>query len=229
MKLNLFLYLSSTLLLLSACKKDDDSPVSYPSTYHSARFESVSKVKLYTQAGEVTSPAVIDDYSQRYGENFLYKDGISTHPSPADTIQLQSKNAAQFTEGTRTSSYKPARRGEVLYFIPADTAVNYVQSSYDFEMVVAMGKHKPLYQQVIPLSWATGYDFRHDVLMERFATVKGKQLVFPLLNYVFTRRSATSFSINKHVLNNTFDPSALQLLKPGDTLAVQELQVVFEK
>jgi hypothetical protein len=64
---------------------------------------------------------------------------------------------------------------------------------------------------------------------EKFATATSGQLDFPVVNYVLTRGGGLNRNVRKVSFNNQFDPTAHRMLQAGDTLAVQEFTMTYEK
>jgi hypothetical protein len=226
-----FLFLINSILILSSCQKEENEiPLDYPSTFTSRRFESSSKVRLFTASGEITSSEIIHRFSRRLGENYLHTDGISIPATSPDTIRLSSANSAWIKQGNAFQEFLLTRNKEALQFTPKDTAKILDGGGLGRDLVTAIGKYKPIYHKVKPVPLVSGYGDLHEIIIGKYARINNAhQIEFPFLNYVFIRKTQFSGALFKYSFNNQFDESSLQLLKSGDTLAVQEFKLIYEK
>jgi hypothetical protein len=114
-------------------------------------------------------------------------------------------------------------------FIPKDTINVRGFDEYGLNLLLAIGKHKPFYYNKL-LASSTGTAYIYRMAVGRFAVAAANHLDFPMLNYVLTQGPSPYRSVYKQGnINNTFDQTAYQQLRAGDTLAVQEFRVRFEK
>lgn len=226
---NLSLLLAA-LLVLAACEKvEAPLQLEYPSLYRGVRFENTTSVRLFTQSGEITDGGLINRFSERFGENFLYPNSLSTQPAQADSIRLLTATDAQIKEGNSFKNHILIINGRDLSFVPLDTARAQGGSEYEFNLHNAIGVRKPAYQKRNQVPGPGGFITVYDLVVEKFATATPEQLDFLVINYVLSRGGGLNRSVRKVSFNNQFDMDAHKLLQTGDTLAVQEFKLSCQK
>jgi hypothetical protein len=223
--------LLTALLVVMACENVEMLGHTYPSYYRAVRFENTTTVRLFTQSGEVTDAGLTERFTQRFGQDFLFPSNLTRQINPPDSIRLLSESDAQLKVGSIYKNFILIinGNGKNLSFLPQDTARSTARNEFEFNLHTAIGIRKPIYQKKNTVPGTAGSISTFDVVEEKFAMASSGQLDFPVVNYVLTRGGGLNRNVRKVSFNNQFDPTAHRMLQAGDTLAVQEFKMTYEK
>lgn len=213
-----------------SCRKNEI----FPNRLISTSYQVTSSPKVYTRQGEITDPAVIENYIKAWSGNYFFFNRDTAIHYPPDTLVFKTRDTLIFPGypgpwGKRV--VKPG--GAYLFFYLPDTLLGYKRMDNVLNTIAAnIGVAKPFYQDACP--WYMGIngppcttEWVYDAYMATGAT---NRLEFPLLTYKITRRTnGFSAGLALQNYNNVFDPSVLNLLQDGDTLAIQTARRVYER
>ncbi|MDJ1496193.1 hypothetical protein QNI19_24865 [Cytophagaceae bacterium DM2B3-1] len=224
-RLTRYLYVLVSILVLSSCKKDEEPVLLYPSIYHTKEIFVTSDVRLFTKQGEVKDQAIITDFTNRFHEPWDFikpKSGVIAS-SDRDTVKILAKDNAKI--GRYAGNFHVEFHDNMIYFVPQDTAR--FEVDYMYELMLAIQKYKPLYENRFPISTSSGYKTIAQSVVGSYAKYTSSQLTFPMLSFLLTQRGGYSYYSIRY--NNSFDPTGYKALNTGDTLVVQESELRYEK
>jgi hypothetical protein len=58
MKSSKFLFLLLPGIVSFSCKKDDDTPITYPSAYHKSEIKTAGDLRIFSSTGEIRDPVI---------------------------------------------------------------------------------------------------------------------------------------------------------------------------
>lgn len=240
MKNLFFLFIISSVLF--ACGSDDTpeaEPVfDYPVTLRATGYEIKSKIRMYTPNGEVKNQAFINDYVNRPpvpetmpADNTLFYIDTNTlvDVSKFGLLNYTHKDTILFDDPEPWNKRIVKKENGYNYFYMRDTLTTLSQQGSNEHLNTIMdniGTYKP-YRKPFMLGGEPLYWRYYDA---RIAKGNPNKLEFPNLIYKISTKnnSGYSYTSTKHY-NNIFDPSVLNLLQPGDTLLVQEVNIIYTK
>lgn len=209
----------SLIVVLISCTKNED----YQSTLVATDYQILAYPKLYTRSGEVTDRSIVDNYIKTARPGYFYMNGDTVITVPADTITFEKADTAYFKPHHSYGKRIVKRNGPYLYFYMVDTLVGYRTAENVLSNITNnIGIVKPYRRSICTFC---SFDLVYDAYI---AIGSQRQLQFPLLTYQITRQANGSYygSARKNY-NNVLDLSVLNLLKDGDTLAVQTARRVY--
>ena len=197
---------------MCSCKKDS---VGYPITY-SSNLISESSIKVYTKDGEVTSPALINNFVNRYQDylsglgNAKIKGKIVATYLSADSVELTINN---IKEAKRRSVHEIAG---VIYWEKQDTTWSGFGPLFKVEDVY---KYHPIYYIEYNAQIGSGYT-KYTIFKDCYFMIKnGGKLSIPMFDFIeihFGEKWQSSLGNN-----NSFNKDGLTKFFVNDTMLIQ--------
>lgn len=219
--------LLTVAMLVYSCKNDDDIVPEYPSTYAGNQVE-YQPVRLFANQGEINDPDVIQEFLDEYDENAYFNfnaqkgtgpDHVSVvyHSSDEVTIQWPGKSEDRIVK----------KQDALTYWEAADTATILRGEN---NVLAYVTTYKPLYYEEYPAPASSGYSTIVKFLPCYFVYETAEGITIPRMSYAFVRNTGETHKYEAvGGYNNVFNENALDRLQAGDTLAVQEYQIVLSR
>jgi hypothetical protein len=225
------------MLFLVACSSDNnenetEDVFSYPTTLKLMQYEILENVRVFTKSGEIKDENVIKCFITNGGKepNLFESKGRSLSIESESLINYKTKDSVEFDWGYLKQKLSVKEVGKEIYFYPKDTLVYYdINQGVLDDFVFKMGNYKPYYKTVtIPGTFPTVVASLYAAVV---ATGNLNALTFNTMSYKTIRSKNMQIyeQSQRFVLNNGFDKNVLALLNAGDTIAVQNTRMVFEK
>jgi len=154
-----------SLVLLSACTKESDSPdMDYPSTFQLRRFDQVQPVRMFTRNGEVTDAAFIKKHPLTQRMQMLYDLGATAPDDASATdITFLSRSEAEMNSGS--TRFEVKKQGDALLLTsPEERSSGYSRSDeFYMDLMIGLSKYKPLIydKQPLPPASNTGFTYSY--------------------------------------------------------------------
>lgn len=225
----IYLFAVSTVCLI-ACTKDETADVtSFPVELYSVRYQNTTKVRAFTQQGEIKNQFIADRLGARFTDDwsgntwFFYE--LDSSLDSRDTLRIVSADTALFKENSSVQKYRIGKSGVDFQFTPLDTGIIFSSDTYYNNLIDAIRKYKPIYSLNETVPGPTGIVTRRKVVIGRYAAGNFSRLNFPVM---------TSGVINSGIYyvfseNNHFNEEGYKQLRVDDTLIVQEFELVYKK
>lgn len=213
------------IVVVFSCKKNDVL-LTYPARLSLTRHQVLTHPKVYTKYGEITDKSVIENYINTGTSGYFY-DNIDTVIVPShDTITYKSSDTVLIALPGAFGIRVVKRNGQYIYLYLTDTLLAYKAMDNVLNNIANnIGVFKPYYRDGCPSGFPCSYQWVYDAFI---ATGSQQQLDFPLLTYKITRSiNGTSSGLARTDYNNVFDNAVLNLLKDGDTLAIQTAKETY--
>ncbi|MBF4514857.1 hypothetical protein IRZ71_00785 [Flavobacterium sp. ANB] len=211
---------------------DDEEVFNYPSTLKLTQYEILENVRVFTKNGEVKNENLINKFITGGGfEPSIFElKGQSSSFEKGDIINYKTKDSVEFEWGNSKQKLTVKDVGKEVYFYPKDTLTYYYANQGTLDtFFYQMGNYKPYYKKIdMPGNFP-------DVAVKYYAAIVASgnpnKLTINSMTYKLIRSSNTQIfgSSQRFVLNNGFDKNVLSLLNQGDTIAVQNTKMVYEK
>ena len=217
------------LFLIAAfgCEKETIEVVNYPAVLVAREYHVLTDVKLFTKTGQITDKAIISSYLKKDTQGYFYKNKDSHVPiNKPDTVIYQSKDTVLFSSPGDWGIRVPKQVGDYIHFSMTDTLAGFkslMEEGPLVKIIRQIGLFKPYYEDIGPSNY--GYQ---RVFSAFVAKGNPRRLEFPELTYLVTRRWDNTYnSVSMKNYNNVLDPDVVNLLRDGDTLAIQEAKIVY--
>lgn len=213
-------------ILPISCKKNS----TYPAQLVATKYELTSLPKVYCKYGEVTNKSIVENYINSWVGNYFSFNLDTVIWVRPDTILFETRDRAVFAGGSFWDRRIVKSTGQYLFFYMTDTLTGFKRpDNVLYPITDKIGIVKPFRIDACPYYPGTNciYEKVYDAYI---ATGSTNRLEFPLLAYKITR-SQTGFAtgVASSAYNNVFDPSVLNLLQDGDTLAIQNARRIYER
>lgn len=224
------------MLFFVACNSENNENetenvvFSYPSTLKLSQYEILEDVSVFTKNGEIKDANVIKKFitgGDKEPSVFELK-GISSSIEKESVVNYKTKDSVDFDWGYIKEKFAAKEVGKEIYFYPKDTLVYSSEGVLD-PFIYQMGNYKPYYKTVnIPGTFPSVAIRLYSAIV---ATGNPNKLIFNTMSYKLIRSRNTQIygQSLRFVLNNGFDKNVLSLLNAGDTIAVQNTRMIFEK
>ncbi|RZJ52768.1 MAG: hypothetical protein EOO44_10755 [Flavobacterium sp.] len=221
-------------LFIVGCNNDDkdvkDEEITYPSTLELTQYEITENVRIFTKDGEVKDQKVINKFiNEGFGHNIFQPKGYSSNFEKANVINYKSQDSAVFNWGTFKEKLAVKKVGNEIYFSPKDTVTFFTNEESLLSFIGQMGKYKPYYKFTFVPANPPGH------VVKRYssfvASGNANKLTFNCMSYsVILQRNMMVYGMSENIIyNNGFDNNVLSQLRNGDTLALQNTKLIFEK
>lgn len=220
------------MVLFIACENNDEFVNSYPSTLILTKYETLDNVRVFVKNGEIKDANVINNFLKDDFENNIFRSkiGVELVNDVETEIFYKSKDSASFSWEHRFGKKIPKKIGDEIFFFDKDT-LRYVEPNTNDgavgNLINQMGIYKS-FRQVTPLSFGNG------AVVKKYgayiATGNTDKLEFLTMSFKLKVSHVGEYVISSNfVFNKGFDKNVISLLKVGDTLAVQNNKLIFEK
>ena len=219
-----FFFCLVIIAICISCRKDED----FSARLISTKYEITSSPKVYTKNGLVTDKTVVENYLKGWAGNYFFLNVDTTVNYPPDTLVYKSRDTLIFPPSGIWGKRVVKPGNGYLFFYMTDTLQGYKRMDNVLNSIVSkIGIVKPFYKESCP--WYLGSPCMNEWVYDAYiATGNTNRLEFPLLTYKITRTTSnTGTGLARQNYNNVFDPSVLNLLEDGDTLAIQTAKRIY--
>ncbi|MGZ5189420.1 MAG: hypothetical protein ACXWCZ_00290 [Flavisolibacter sp.] len=213
------------IAIFISCRKDD-----YSAHLISTKYEITSSPKVYTKHGQITDKTVIENYIKGWSSNYFFFNIDTSINYRPDTLVFKTRDTLIFPYLQDIWAKRLVKAGGgYLFYYMTDTLLGHKRMDNVLNSIVAnIGILKPFYKDAC--FWNNGSCISEWVYDAYVASGTTHGLEFPLLTYKITR-SMNGFNtgLAAQNYNNVFDPSVINLLQDGDTLAIQTSRRIYER
>lgn len=232
--------LASSLLLFSACGKDDAPELSLPGEYRAENRIVATAINMYTSNGQVNNNTLIDKFIRRHqvGSYFSRIDV----PVPAGnslTLSISSDNKATFVSMAPNDPRSPdILKAEILsrlqdHFVLAEFDSVNLASSVSSDRCEQLSRNMMLElpnKRCRALPPVTGFSQQCRYRPTSVLLVKDGNLRLPFFSWLIKNQQGLGYCSNAYNgVRNIFNTTVLNQLRTGDTIVVQVREVPFIK
>jgi hypothetical protein len=219
------------LLLLASLSCDDDnetSALTFPSVYIKSGIEAVGKLRVFAVTGELKQNSIVSRYNQ-YDTSYFngYANYIRNDPGIMDTVYFLNGQSAVLSHESKDLDCLLTKENNS--HILTESVVASKCCTYG-EVVTRslpyfMARVKPdVFSEYVYSSIAGNYIFAYSGRRKFVFQESGGQLVAPVILY-----NLHSKNFDGGFVNNTLQPDFYSILADGDTVALMEYQILYEK
>jgi hypothetical protein len=216
------------LILAFSCNKDDVSPINYPSSYTKSGFEFTGGVRVFSTTGEIKSASIVKRLTKLDTPLFNIFAHYLRHERVLDKLDfVDSKNNVVDSEyRERNCSFETAGDLVILTEIDTTRACCYYQEVFSRSWRYKIGRIKALiYSEFIVSSTRGDYLFGFNGSIKHVFMKNGGDVVAPVIMYY--RHSPAQ--VESGYTNNVLQPAFYKNLASGDTIAIIESRVLYER
>ena len=226
MKAKALITISSFLLLIFSCKKEN-ADVVYGATYMKSATQTLSEIRYYSRNGNIdikSIPAIwIDNDTARF--NFLTT-SIRT-PGFLDSLKFINSQEAISKYYNSETKYTMEKTGSRM-ILTEKNIIGY-HSTYADEYTKSpqyyLLQYKPeVFDEWIISSIRGAYLFGYSTKQKVVVEINGDKLFLPIIYYQQHRNGQT---INSSYLNNNLQKDFYKNIMAGDTIAVMEARLIY--
>lgn len=228
MKSNKFLLLLVWWIAIFSCKKNDDSKITYPSVYHKAGLKARGELRLFSSNGEIRDPTALSRFNLLDTANFTtFSEYVRDNQETMSTIHLQDPQHANITDRYTAKNCLITRERGRLILARTDTSAGYSEADeFTRSPSYYIAEIKPeVYSEYLISStrgfYQFGYTGREKFILER----SGGQLAAPFIFFTL-HRQPQEYRLN---VNNILQEDFYKNISAGDTIALKEYLVLYEK
>lgn len=232
--------LAASLLLFSACGKDDEPELSLPGEYQAENRIVATPISMYTSNGQVNNTGLIDNFIRRYRveENFSRTD-VAVPAGNTITLSIDANNKATFVSVEPALQNPDTLKAEILSRTQNYLSLAGLDSTSNFE-IIWPNRCQQLDQNMIllqpskrcrPVSTTAGSfsllcRYRRTLAL----LIKEDGLRLPMFSWMIVSRQGSNSCVNGiRAIPNMFNTTVLNQLRAGDTIVVQVREVPFIK
>lgn len=213
-----------------ACSDNDANQFTdtYPSTLVSTNYKITGGVKLYSKYGLITNQSAINNWRNNDDTGYFYWDHYDTVSWGLGLqVTLLDRDTILYNEGFANEKRIIREEQGYKFFYRKDTISLMFQNSRLSEMAFNIGISKPYHRTVEAPGLPNRITSFSDALIAKGNT---KILKFPILAFKITGSPALGGSFyGEKYTRNAFDKNFINLMQDGDTLAIQESVLTFER
>jgi hypothetical protein len=232
--------LAASLLLFSACGKDDEPELNLPGEYQAENRIAATSINMYTSNGQVNNTGLIDKFIRRNRvEDYFSRTDVAIPSGNTLTLSIDSNNKATFVSTAsspqRTDTLKAeiiSRSQDHLALAEFDSISTFTstQSNRCGDLSQSMAQVQPS-KRCRPVAFSAGTTSQ--VCRYRPASallIKDGGLRLPFLSCMIVNRQGGNNCGNGYSgVRNMFNTAVLNQLRTGDTIVVQVREVPFIK
>jgi len=226
---NRFYFSLFLLVLVLSCEENDEPGLlTYPAEYHKTGVEPVGNLRVFSSKGEIKNSSIISRFSQ-YDTSYFnsYADYLGNDFGVMDTVYFFTREHAMLLYEYAYHDCSLSMEGNLLVLTESDVSSHCCTYREVFTRTLAyyLAKVKPeVNSEYIYSSVGGNYNFgfsgrRKYVLQES----QGK-LVAPMI--IYNRHSA---NFESWFVNSLLQTDFFSGIATGDTVALMEYQILFEK
>jgi hypothetical protein len=228
---NRFLFALFLSLVIFSCEDDDPEPFHYPATYTRLVVEAVGAIRVFDKTGELTSPTVIQHYTE--GDTSFFNAGLryyTQYTGLIDTVKF-----ADATHGTLMQGYSKhectIQSDGGLLILSDNVITNNCCTGgevYSRTLNYNLGQVKDdVYSESIRSSTGGNYLFDYSVRRKFVLRKQNGKLIAPVI--VYRLHAYGNDYAGSGNLNNVLEPDFYKVLRDGDVLTMIESQIVFNE
>lgn len=228
MKNNKFLILLLLGLAIFSCRKNDDSSITYPSVYQKSGLKSAGDLRIFSSNGEIRDPAARSRFNLMDSANFtIYSEYIRDNQETMSSIQLQDPHHAIVNDKYIAKNCALTRERNRLILTRADTSIGYSEADeFTRSPSYYLAQIKPeVYSEYLISStrgfYQFGYTGREKFILDRSTGKLAAPFIFFTLH-----RLQQEYRLN---VNNNLQEDFYKNISVGDTIALKEYLVLYEK
>jgi len=219
--MRIFFTLFLLLVILSDCKKDDNSTPQH-GTYHMAATNG-SSIRVFAKSGEIKDPAIVDRFTQIDNAEISR---VSDHMRTFDTIQIIDGNNARLLEFGKYKDFTYVPISKDFNFYNSDTVSGYSSGEvYSRTLSYEICLYKPIvFSEIVVSSTQGAYQFQYKRRKDYYIEKSNNQLVTPWI--VFTYHYAGKH--DTYSIQNRLDNNFYKSLQSQDTVVMREYSLSCE-
>lgn len=228
MKSNKFLFMLLTGIAVFACQKNEDSRITYPSTYRKSGLKPAGELRIFSADGEIRDPVSLSRFNLMDSANFsMYSKAVRDDSGTMKRIQFQDPHHAMVFDRYLERNCIITRESTRLILSGADTVVGYSSEDvFTHSPSYYISQVKPeVYNEYLISSTGGNYQFgytgREKFILDRY---KGK-LVAPFI--IFTLHGPQQWYTL--FVNNVLQGDFYRNILKGDTITIQEYLVLYDR
>lgn len=226
---NRFFLLLLIVVVSLSCEDDEEgSSLTYPSTYHKSGIELVGKLRVFALTGEITQNSIVSRYNQ-YDTSYFnnYAAYVGNNKGVMDTVYFLDGQRAVLNHEYKDLDYLVTR--ETNSYILTEKVAAGKCCTYGEVMtrslLYKMSSVKPdILSEYINSSVGGNYYFAYTGRQKFIFKESNRRLVAPLIFY-----NLHSMNFESGFVNNFIEPEFYATLAAGDTVALMEYQILYEK
>ena len=215
-------------ILFIGCQKDEEIPITYSSIYHKTEVKAVWGVRAFSSNGEIKDRSVIRRIIRNILPNLPIEIEVVSNPGSLDSVMFIDAQQAILNHGffnwhcgvRMQSRYSLLTTNDT---IEGSTANDELSQSVGYHL----GQFKPeIFLENLLSSTRGSYLFGFKARIRYVFTQAKNQLSAPIIFYKHYRNSGYYAS---GYINNILQKDFYKNLFPGDTVALQEMAIMYEK
>jgi hypothetical protein len=215
-------------ILFIGCQKDEEIPITYSSIYHKTEVKAVWGAKVFSSNGEIKDRSVI----RRIVRNFnLASPGeieAVRLPGSLDSVIFIDAQQAVLNHSFFNWHCTVSTQSPYIVLTTNDTIEGYSESNELSQTVrYHLGQFKPeIFTEYIISSTRGGYLFGYKAKTRYVLTQAKNKLSAPI---IFYKHQRNSWFYGSGYINNILQKDFYKNLSAGDTVALQEMAIMYEK
>jgi hypothetical protein len=216
------------MTVFASCKKDDAFiSITYPSVYYKFGVQSIGGLRVFTRNGELKNSSIINRFIDMDTAYFSYVLlDISNQRAIMDTVTFSDARKAVIMDNYTSHQCVSGQAAGMLVLTRLDTSIGY---SYHEPITQNITYHlrqvKPeVFSEYISSSVQGFYAFGYTGKEKYVFKQKGERLTAPLVQFI-----NHSNRYNNGYVNTPLKPDFYKHLSKGDTVALQEAEILYQK
>src|ERR1051326_2637021 len=228
MKIDKILFLSFLIILIFSCKKEAPfKQINYPSAYYKSGIKVAGDLMVFSTAGEIKDPFIINRFLPDSSIYSSYADQIGNNPGTMDSIKFSDAQHAIVKESYSQYNCIVDQEKKELILTRADTSDG---SSYPEQFTYSIryniGQVKPeVYSEYLISSTRGDYLFGYTGKEKYVLQESNGQLVAPEIMFIQHHLPGYYTGRTNNILQNDF----YKTIPTGDTVSLQGYFLLYEK
>lgn len=230
----LFKLLYITLLLIS-CKHEE--VVDITGTYTSQNVE-IGTIKLYSKSGEIKDPNTINKFINVHDSSLHYfaqnSDWNNDFKNNGKIIILPTNEVKLLNFGD-SAIYNLKNYNQIQYLESKDTTKYSLKKYFSFNedlhskpFYERMLMYNPIYSDTVVLPSTSAIYLAIRLKECKYIILSKNNIKYPLLTYHYFQSRHYSSRAEKNI-NNVFNEATIKELNETDTIAIQQINLIFSK
>jgi len=228
MKIDKILFLPFLIILIFSCKKDEAfKQLTYPSVYHKSGIKLAGDLMVFSTAGEIKDPSIIDRFLPDSSIYSNLADQIGNNPGVMDSIKFSDAQHSIVNETYSQYHCTVDQEKKELILTRTDTSAGSIYNDqFTRSIMYNIGQVKPeVYSEYLLSSTRGDYIFGYTGKEKYVLQESSGQLVAPEI--IFIQHHLPGYYNGR--ANNILQSDFYKSIPTGDTVSIQGYFLLYEK